>query len=294
MQYMWFNKKAVYKKLITGTSENQRAFETAKIWFLQERNHFLYFQPISFAIFINSPSSEAALQRCSSTPRWDFNHTSGKRVLKTCSKFTGEHPCRSGISVIKLQSNLLKSYFSMAVLVYICCIFSEHLSLRNHWRAVTASLYSYKPISSLPQFLYVLCARCHVRASLSLFIFFKFPKTRNYFWNYFKNHENEKVPKFRKLSELLQTICLVSHKRTCMANVKNVFILEFFRIFAFVCANLLSVVNLKRSTKAVVQRCSIKKVFLEILQNPQENTCARVSFLIKLGLRPATLLKKRP
>ena len=31
-----------------------------------------------------------------------------------------------------------------------------------------------------------------------------------------------------------------------------------------------------------VQRCSVKKVFLEILQNSQENTCARVSFLIKL------------
>ena len=30
------------------------------------------------------------------------------------------------------------------------------------------------------------------------------------------------------------------------------------------------------------QRCSVKKVFLKILQNSQENTCARVSFLIKL------------
>ena len=29
-------------------------------------------------------------------------------------------------------------------------------------------------------------------------------------------------------------------------------------------------------------RCSIKKVFLIIFQNPQKNTCARVSFLIKL------------
>ena len=38
-------------------------------------------------------------------------------------------------------------------------------------------------------------------------------------------------------------------------------------------------------------RCSIKKVFLDISQNSQENTCARVSFLMKL--RPATLLKKR-
>ena len=35
-------------------------------------------------------------------------------------------------------------------------------------------------------------------------------------------------------------------------------------------------------TEAVVQRCSVKKVFLEISQNSQENACARVSFLIKL------------
>ena len=35
-------------------------------------------------------------------------------------------------------------------------------------------------------------------------------------------------------------------------------------------------------------RHSIKKGFLEIIQNSRENTCTRVS-----GLRPATLLKKR-
>ena len=33
-------------------------------------------------------------------------------------------------------------------------------------------------------------------------------------------------------------------------------------------------------TEAVVQRCSVKKVFLEISQNSQANTCARVSFYI--------------
>ena len=33
--------------------------------------------------------------------------------------------------------------------------------------------------------------------------------------------------------------------------------------------------------EVVVQRCSLKKVFLEILQNSQENSCARVSFIIK-------------
>ena len=34
--------------------------------------------------------------------------------------------------------------------------------------------------------------------------------------------------------------------------------------------------------EAVVQRCSVKKVLLDILQNLQENTCARVFSLIKL------------
>ena len=34
--------------------------------------------------------------------------------------------------------------------------------------------------------------------------------------------------------------------------------------------------------EAVTQKCSVKKVFLEIWQNSQETTCARVSFLIKL------------
>ena len=36
------------------------------------------------------------------------------------------------------------------------------------------------------------------------------------------------------------------------------------------------------SSEAVAQKCSVKKVFLEISQNSRENTCASVSFLIKL------------
>ena len=34
--------------------------------------------------------------------------------------------------------------------------------------------------------------------------------------------------------------------------------------------------------EAVAQTCSVKKVFLEVSQNSQENACARVSFLVKL------------
>ena len=45
--------------------------------------------------------------------------------------------------------------------------------------------------------------------------------------------------------------------------------------------------------EAVAQTCSVKKAFLEISQNSQENTCAKASFLMKLQAPPATSLKKR-
>ena len=43
-------------------------------------------------------------------------------------------------------------------------------------------------------------------------------------------------------------------------------------------------------TGTVIQRYSVKKVFLEISQNSQENTCARVSFLIKKKRTPSLLV----
>ena len=51
-------------------------------------------------------------------------------ALKICSKFTGKHPRRSVIS-IKLLCNFFEItlYFSVAVLLWSCCIFSEHLFL---------------------------------------------------------------------------------------------------------------------------------------------------------------------
>ena len=44
--------------------------------------------------------------------------------------------------------------------------------------------------------------------------------------------------------------------------------------------------------EAVAQTCSVKKVFLEISQNSQENTCARVSFFIKLQGSACQFIKK--
>ena len=45
-------------------------------------------------------------------------------------------------------------------------------------------------------------------------------------------------------------------------------------------------------TEAVVRRCSVKKVFLEMSQNSQENTCARVAFLILLQAEVCNFIKK--
>ena len=44
--------------------------------------------------------------------------------------------------------------------------------------------------------------------------------------------------------------------------------------------------------EAVARRCSVKKVFLEILQNSQENISARVSFLIKLQSSACSFIRK--
>ena len=40
--------------------------------------------------------------------------------------------------------------------------------------------------------------------------------------------------------------------------------------------------GVQKKLEAVHWRCSVEKIFLEISQNSQENTCGRVSFLIKL------------
>ena len=54
----------------------------------------------------------------------------GNRILKICSKCTGEHLCRSMISICRFAT-LLKPLLGIGALLYICCIFSEHLFLRT-------------------------------------------------------------------------------------------------------------------------------------------------------------------
>ena len=51
-------------------------------------------------------------------------------------------------------------------------------------------------------------------------------------------------------------------------------------------------ITLFKGTEAVARRCSVKKKCLNILQNLQENTCARVSFLIKLPAQVYNFIKK--
>ena len=71
--------------------------------------------------------------------------------------------------------------------------------------------------------------------------------------------------------KLFKNIAVLSADLEILINTKNL-VLKNSSIF------FLWLIKLE----AVVRRCSVKRVFLEILQNSQENTCARVSFLTKL------------
>ena len=44
--------------------------------------------------------------------------------------------------------------------------------------------------------------------------------------------------------------------------------------------------------EAVTSRCSVKKVFLKISQNSQENTCVNVPFSLKLEAQACNFIKK--
>ena len=50
---------------------------------------------------------------------------------------------------------------------------------------------------------------------------------------------------------------------------------------------------IKKSRESVTQRNSVKKMFLQIPQNPQENNCARVSFLMKLQGEACNFINKK-
>ena len=68
------------------------------------------------------------------------------------------------------------------------------------------------------------------------------------------------------------------------------FYIVFIWIYA-VCAHR-HVITFCYQPEAVVQGCSVKKLFLEISQNSQENTCAIDSFLIKLQASAQQFIKK--
>ena len=69
----------------------------------------------------------------------------------------------------------------------------------------------------------------------------------------------------------------------CTMNKSTTKVFVFFLPFSTLHMLYSSNVDKQMENKeAVVQSCSVKKVFLEISQKSQENTCARVSFLTKL------------
>ena len=65
-------------------------------------------------------------------------------------------------------------------------------------------------------------------------------------------------------------------------NVTDFFFENSFGYGQYLCYKISMITQILFNVEAVVQRCSVKMVFLYISQISQENTCARVSFLIQL------------
>ena len=78
---------------------------------------------------------------------------------------------------------------------------------------------------------------------------------------------------------------LFDHSRQSLLEFLNISNVLNVSIWIFNWASLIDIQCLKfqkQSSREVVKRCSVQKVFLKISENSQENTCSRVSFLIKL------------
>ena len=105
--------------------------------------------------------------------------------------------------------------------------------------------------------------------------------------------------KFLKLVESIVFRCFRTRKPVgfskytayawCNRQGKQAFVKENDLNFLLETCQLYIIAKYKASNcckiEAVIQRCSVKKEFLEILQNSQENPFARVSFLIKLQFK---------
>ena len=100
----------------------------------------------------------------------------------------------------------------------------------------------------------------------------------------FKNMERDKLP----LGKMFDScICPLDTGRKLNGQLKfkkypGCLLSVFYTLKFTSCVQVKPATSLKHKPEAIIQRCTVKKVFLEILQISQENTCARVSFLINL------------
>ena len=97
---------------------------------------------------------------------------------------------------------------------------------------------------------------------------------------------------------LRQTIAAIFRlKEFPVQNNTYLFICKYFNNYVERSRNVCTINLLRKDSEvylaeAVARRCSVKKVFWKILQNSQENTYTRVSFLKKLQPRVCNFIKK--
>ena len=101
-------------------------------------------------------------------------------------------------------------------------------------------------------------------------------------WSPFFKLAGQQLLKQASTADISREFCIILEKFFYRALLGDCLWQLFWRIP--------KIMIIMRIKEAATQRCSVKKMFLEIWQNSQENTWPRVSFLMKL----CNFIKKEP
>ena len=204
-----------------------------------------------------------------------------KWFLRYFAKFTGKHLCQS-LFFNKVAGVSLKFYLKKRL--WHRCF---PVNLLNFWE----HLFYRKPSGDCFWYLtgpkYASVITLHKKVNIYLKIYIEREKDGYKYTERRKEKENRASEKKKR-----ERMRYMNGKRTSSIvplKVFSIVLATFSKYFATTTEDLqrnskthsLTILVLL-DAEAIFQRCSLKKVFLQISQDSQENTCARVSFLIKL------------
>ena len=180
----------------------------------------------------------------------------GKGALKICCQFTGEHPSRSVISI-----KLLSKFTEIALRYGFSPVNWLHIFRIPFPQKTSGRLLLFVKLVRVSQNFSIVPMDFLLTFTLQKKSFKQTKRTihKNSFVYLFSDQ------RIKSLSRLQQTSLMILNFQRYYSDHRG----KYFQKRSLI----------KRD--AVARKCSVKKVFLEISQNLQENSCARVSFFNK-------------